>query len=71
MCEGEVMFKMMEVYKMENKLVLTIKDVMQLTGLARNSVTKLIKTGQIRSIQAGKRILIPQQAFSDFLDSAK
>lgn len=37
-------------------------------GIGRNYVYELIRTGQLRSIRVGRKILIPLAAIDDFLN---
>lgn len=49
------------------KKVYEVKDLQKVTGLARNTVMSLINSGQIKSVRAGRRILIPSWALDKFL----
>ena len=53
------------------KKVYEVKDIQKATGLARNTVMNLINSGQIKSVRAGRRILIPAWALDDFLGKAQ
>lgn len=56
----------------EQKKVFQIKDVMQITGLSRNTVGKLITTGQLKAVKAGeRRWIIPAWALDKFLGQAQ
>lgn len=39
-------------------------------GVGRNGVYDLVRTGQLRSIRVGRKILIPLTAIDDFLNGA-
>lgn len=50
------------------KKVYQIKEVCNLTELSRNTVMKLITTGQLKAVKAGqRRWLIPSWALDEFL----
>lgn len=48
--------------------VLRPKDVIDFTGLARDTVYALIRCNKIKHVRAGKAILIPKWALKAFLD---
>lgn len=48
--------------------VLRPKDIIELTGLHKNTVYELIRAGKIRHVRAGKAILIPKWALKAFLN---
>ena len=52
---------------MENRLSYSVKEAQSITGLGKNTIFKLIAEGQIHSVRAGKRILIPLWAIEKFL----
>jgi len=52
---------------MEKKAYST-KEVQEFTGLGRDAVLKLIKTGKIKAVRAGRRWLISVQALDNFLN---
>lgn len=41
------------------KLAVTISEARKLTGIGRNSLFKLVQTGEIRAKRIGKKWLIP------------
>ncbi|ADY26627.1 DNA binding domain protein, excisionase family [Deinococcus proteolyticus MRP] len=43
------------------------EEVSRILGIGRNTVYELIRTGQLRSISVGRKILIPLTAIDDFL----
>lgn len=49
------------------RLTLKPDEVGPLIGVGRNSVYALIKSGRLRSIRLGKKILVPLSAIDDFL----
>ena len=44
------------------------EEVAPLLGIGRNGVYALIKTGELRSIKVGRKILIPLSAVDEFLN---
>ncbi len=53
------------------KAIYQVKEVQSITGLARNTVTKLINEGKLHAVRAGRRILIPGWALEAFLRGAE
>jgi excisionase family DNA binding protein len=49
------------------KQVYSVKEVMKILGISRNTVGNMINKGQLKAIRAGNRILIPYWAISDLL----
>lgn len=49
------------------KQAYSIKELREQTGIGKNLAYKLIETGKIKTIRAGRRILIPSWAFEEFL----
>ncbi len=47
--------------------VVTIEDVMAMLGIGRNLAYKLVRTGEIRSIKVGRRMIIPKKEIVRFL----
>ena len=43
------------------------EEVGRILGIGRNTVYELIRTGQLRSISIGRKILIPLAAIDEFL----
>ena len=50
---------------------LNTSQVMEVLGISRNTVRKLVASGQIRTIRVGRRILFPATAIVEFLESAE
>ena len=50
------------------KTVVSPSEGMQILGLSRNSFMKLLHSGQLKSVRAGRRWLIPLSAIDDFLN---
>ena len=47
--------------------VLTVKDVEEILHLGRNSVYKLLENGEIKTIRAGKKYIIPKICLVQFI----
>jgi len=57
--------------KMSERLAYSVKEFRKKTGLSKNLTYKLLETGTLKSVRAGRRILIPAWAVEDFLRKAK
>lgn len=53
------------------KLVYTPHELRSVLGLGRDKVYTLIQEGRLRSIRVDRRILIPNDAVSEFLQRQK
>ncbi|MEF2278786.1 helix-turn-helix domain-containing protein [Deinococcus sp. YIM 134068] len=53
------------------KLTRKPEEVAPLLGVGRNGVYDLIRTGQLRSIRVGRKILIPLSAIEEFLNGGQ
>jgi excisionase family DNA binding protein len=51
----------------ELPLVLTVEDLMPILGIGRNTAYELIRSGQIRSVRAGRKIRVPKEAIAEYL----
>lgn len=51
-----------------DRLTYKPEDVGPLLGIGRNSTYELIRSGKLRSIRVGRKILIPASAIYDFLN---
>lgn len=49
------------------KLAFFVNEVAKLTGLSNQKVRRMVKAGELKSIRAGKRVLVPRPALEDFL----
>ena len=49
------------------KAVYTKTELSEALGLSLGMVHRLLKSGQIRSVKAGRRVLIPADALTEFL----
>lgn len=54
-----------------DKVVYSIKEIQLILKLGRNTIGKLIETKQLKSVRAGRRILIPAWALDEFLRGNK
>jgi excisionase family DNA binding protein len=60
--------------KAENKvprLAYRVGELPAMTGLCRASCYALVARGEIRSVRAGKAILVPAEALTEFLASGR
>ncbi len=51
--------------------VLTVKDVMVILRMGKNTVYRLLKNGDIRCRQIGNKYLIPKRCVMDYLNSIR
>jgi len=49
------------------KRVYHVNEMMQILGLSRNTLMALLMSGQLKSVRAGRRWLIPSSSLSEFL----
>lgn len=47
--------------------VLTIEDCVEVLGLSRPTVYRLLKAGTIQSVRVGRRYIVPRKAISEFI----
>lgn len=50
-------------------LVLTARDIMQITGLSKQSVYQLFKREDFPAIECGRRLLVSREAFRQWLEN--
>lgn len=55
----------------EKRLTHAPAELPALLGVHRSTVYKLLKSGTIRSVRAGRRILIPAEAVTEYLQGAQ
>ena len=56
---------------MTDRVVLTVKETADLLGVSADTVSKLVKTGQLPAIRLGKRtVRIPRAALEQWLVDA-
>lgn len=48
-------------------LVYTVREVMSVLQLSRNSVHTLLRTGELSSLRLGRKWLVPRSAVQDYL----
>jgi len=53
----------------ELPLLLTMDDLAEVLPVCRNARYNLVKSGAIKSIRVGKRILIPKSALKELLEA--
>ena len=49
------------------KLLYTVPEVVDMTTLSRSVIYELIRTGRLRSVQQGRRRLIPAEALTAYV----
>lgn len=49
------------------KDILTVPDVIRLLRIGKNTVYNLIKSGKIKSIRQGKKIIVPKVCLIEYL----
>ena len=55
----------------EYKDVVTVCEVMEMLGLGRVAVYRLLRGGIIRTIRVGKKYIIPKQSIIDFISTGE
>ncbi len=53
------------------KRVLNIEEAAATLGLCPNKIRQMLRSGELKSVRAGDRWLIPTWAIDDFLNKAK
>ena len=62
---------MNKIYNLNNfKDVLTVKDVMSILTIGKNSTYKLLNEHKIKNIRIGNKIIIPKKCLEEYLQSA-
>ena len=51
----------------ELPMVLTVEDLMPILSIGRNTAYELIRSGQIRSVRAGRKIRVTKEAIAEYL----
>ena len=54
----------------EYKDVVKVDDVMKMLGIGKNTVYDLLRNKKIKSIQLGKKYIIPKKCVIEFINSA-
>lgn len=52
----------------DEKITLTVKEAGKRLGCGNNKAYELVRSGRLRSIQLGKKFLIPVREIDDFLE---
>lgn len=50
--------------------VVTVDDIMQMLKIGKNTVYDLLRNKKIKSIQLGKKYIIPKRSIIEFLNTA-
>lgn len=53
---------------MTNKVLLSVRDIEEVSGLSHGTVYKLFNSGQLKSVLVGKRRFITQKQLAEFLN---
>ena len=62
---------MNQLYNLSNcKEVLSVKDVMTILTIGKNSTYKLLNEHKIKNIRIGNKIIIPKKCLEEYLQSA-
>ena len=51
----------------ENKVTLTVSEAAELIGISKPSMYEVVRTGKVRSVKVGKKILISRQSLREWL----
>lgn len=49
--------------------IVSVKDIMQMIGVGRAKVLKLLQDGKIKSVKMGLKYIVPKQSVIDYLAS--
>ena len=55
---------------MNNKLLLSVDEVVEGLGIGRTSVFALFKTGQLKTVKIGRRTFVKPDDLQAFIDTA-
>ena len=50
------------------KLLLTCKDVMELTGYGRTSIYELLRTGELQVVRKGRSVRVPRASLDEWIE---
>ena len=56
---------------LQNKLTYKPEEAAPMLGIGRNGIYALLRTGALRSIRIGRKILIPSSAIEEFLNGGQ
>lgn len=57
--------------KPNEKIMLGVKDIMKIMGIGRDRAYEIIKKGEFRTIRVGRRYLVHEQVFENWLKGTK
>ena len=49
------------------KLLLTVKDVLETTGFGRTSVYELLRTGELQIVRKGRSVRVPRASLDEWI----
>lgn len=55
----------------ESRVVVSVEQAAQQLGLGRSKTWELVRTGELRSVRAGRRVLVPVSALESFLQGCR
>lgn len=55
---------------MTERLTLTVREAAAATGIGRNRLYELVRTGEIPAVRVGRNVRIPRDALVRWLDDA-
>lgn len=53
---------------MSDRLTMTVQETAEALGISRNSAYQLVRQGEIPSVRLGRRLVIPKQALTAWLE---
>ena len=63
----EILLQLLEDEEPQKKLAYSLKKAAEALALSTNSIIKLIKSGRIRAVRIGRRVIVPRAALEEFL----
>lgn len=52
----------------DNRLTLTVEETARLLGISRSTAYECVRTGEIPSVNFGRRVLVPRSRLEELLD---
>lgn len=49
-------------------LTLTVSEAAQVSGISRTTAYECVRTGELRAVRLGRRLVVPKTAITDLLD---